>query len=77
MLSKNTKEVWWLNPGVVPTPTDFVGLKNTLLFFLESKNDNFLSNVNVFGWKIIGEVAECEVPVKALYLLKTLLSKTI
>ena len=53
VLSKNTNEVWWLNPGVVPTPTDFIGLKNALSLFLESKNDSFWFIVNVLGSKKI------------------------
>ena len=59
-------------PLVVPSPTDWFGLKYTLLLTLESKLSIFLEIVNESGIKFICVVAVWDNPVDPLFTLSIL-----
>ena len=65
-----TNEVLYPTPLIVETPTDSLGLKNTLLFTEDSNLSIDLSIVKKSGKKEAAVPTVCDIPVNPLSILK-------
>ena len=66
----NVNDVLYPTPLIVPTPTDSLGLKNTLSFTLESNLSTDLEIVKEFGEKVTAVPTVCDTPTNPLSILR-------
>ena len=68
-ISPNVNDVLYPTPLIVPTPTDSLGLKNTVSFTFESNLSTDLAIVKESGKKDTAVPTVCDTPAKPLSIL--------